>query len=93
MLIFTEYPWDNISELKQELEKWLYLPNYSPRPESVKLVADFFQLLFVCLQWRVFRVEKMRGSAEPDGGKNDDIIPEVEAKTQIPVEDFTTEIK
>ena len=38
-------------------------------------------------------MESTRGSAEPDGGKNDDIIPEVEAKTKIPVEDFTTEIK
>ena len=38
-------------------------------------------------------MESKRGSAEPDGGKNDDIIPEVEAKTKIPVEDFTTEIK
>ena len=82
-----------MADLRQELEKWLYLPDYIDKLEANKLVADFFQLLFVCLQWRVFRVESKRGSAEPDGGKNDDIIPEVEAKTKIPVEDFTTEIK
>ena len=91
---FLEYPWSNITYLKQELEKWLYLPDYYPgKPEADKLVADFFQLLFVCLQWRVFRIESARGTAEAEGGSNDDIIPEVEAKTKIPVDDFTTDIK
>ena len=41
----------------------------------------------------MFRIESARGTAEAEGGSNDDIIPEVEAKTKIPVDDFTTDIK
>ncbi|WAR12852.1 PIEZ2-like protein [Mya arenaria] len=66
--------------------------NYEAPPNAYKLVADFFQLLLVCLQWRVFRKElAMRGEMQ-DGGSNEDILPEVEAKTPIPVKDFTTEV-
>lgn len=75
-----------------ELEQWLYLPDYLTPPNSYKLIADFFQLLFVSLQWRVFRHEMASGVDEPDGGTNEDITPEVEAKSVIPVEDFTTKI-
>ncbi|WAR12827.1 PIEZ2-like protein [Mya arenaria] len=75
-----------------ELEQWLFLPDYEAPPNAYKLVADFFQLLLVCLQWRVFRKElAMRGEMQ-DGGSNEDILPEVEAKTPIPVKDFTTEV-
>ncbi|KAH3768406.1 hypothetical protein DPMN_169618 [Dreissena polymorpha] len=59
---FPEYLWDaTVWILKEdetmELEQWFYLPDYFSPPNSIKLVADFFQLLFVCLQWRVFRKE------------------------------------
>ena len=90
--LFPEYAWDEESFFNRQLEKWLYLPDYLHRPESTKLIADFFQLLFVCLQWRVFRSERVRGDGEPEGGSNEDIIPDVEAKMKIPVEDFTTKI-
>ena len=55
--------------------------------------GDFFLLLFVCLQWQVFRNEahsQLNPSTPYGGGSNEDILPEVEAKTPIPVEDFTT---
>lgn len=100
MYIFslTEYPWDGrfwllTDNQGQELELWLYLPDYIAPPNSYKLIADFFQLLFVCLQWRVFRMEASSSIDEPDGGNNNDITPEVEAKLEIPVDDFTTKIK
>ena len=50
--------------------------------------ADFFQLLFVCLQWRVFYIE-MRGKVEEyGGGSNKDILEEVEENKPNPVDDF-----
>ena len=51
--------------------------------------ADVFQLLFVTLQWRVFRLEMACGEEEPKGGNNREILADVEANTKIPVEDFT----
>ena len=53
-------------------------------------LADFFQLLFVCLQWRVFRIELSSRMEEYGGGDNHDILPEVEANKEIPVADFTS---
>ncbi|XP_052229514.1 piezo-type mechanosensitive ion channel component 1-like isoform X2 [Dreissena polymorpha] len=92
-----QYLWDaTVWILKEdetmELEQWFYLPDYFSPPNSIKLVADFFQLLFVCLQWRVFRKEMRFKGVELDGGTNEDILPEVEAKQPIPVSDFTTKI-
>lgn len=90
--------WDNRIWVLQdnqaaELEQWLFLPDYETPPNAYKLVADFFQLLLVCLQWRVFRKElAVRGDLQ-DGGSNEDILPEVEARTPIPVKDFTQHIK
>ncbi|XP_053400970.1 piezo-type mechanosensitive ion channel component 2-like isoform X3 [Mercenaria mercenaria] len=91
------YPWDGRvwmlnDKQGEELERWFYLPDYITPPNSYKLIADFFQLLFVCLQWRVFRIELSSKVDEPDGGNNEDITPEVEAKMEIPVDDFTTKI-
>lgn len=96
-VFFTEYIWDSRQWMLKdnkgaELEQWLYLPDYLTPPNSYKLIADFFQLLFVGLQWRVFRQELSSRGDEPDGGTNEDITPEVEAKSIIPVEDFTTKI-
>ena len=93
----TEYIWDSRAWMAQdnrgsELEQWLFLPDYLHPPNSYKLVADFFQLLLVSFQWRVFRQEMSSRQDVPDGGTNEDITPEVEAKSVIPVEDFTTKI-
>lgn len=92
-----EYIWDSRNWMTKdnqgkELEQWLYLPDYITPPNSYKLVADFFQLLLVSFQWRVFRQEMSSNSDVPDGGTNEDITPEVEAKSVIPVDDFTTKI-
>lgn len=70
--------------------------------EFVFDVGDFFLLLFVCLQWQVFRTEAAfhsgtrsaydGGSARSsyEGGSNEDILAEVEHNMPIPGEDFTT---
>ncbi|KAJ8302543.1 hypothetical protein KUTeg_018939 [Tegillarca granosa] len=87
-----EYPWDGHSYVDRNLEKWLFLPDYEYPQNAFKFVADFFQLLFVCLQWQVFRKEKSDNMENYGGGDNQDILPEVEGNTPIPVEDFTSSI-
>ncbi|ESO89783.1 hypothetical protein LOTGIDRAFT_124598, partial [Lottia gigantea] len=85
-----KYPWKHETTLDQNLEQWLFLPDYAYPPHPFKLLADFIQLLFVCLQWRVFRIEN-RQEVQDEGGDNQDILPEVEANTPIPAlyNDFT----
>lgn len=55
--------------------------------------ADFFQLLFVCLQWRVFG-EENRPSAAEEGGSNRSITKEIadvqSGAKRNPVEDFVS---
>ena len=50
--------------------------------------ADFFQLLFVCLQWRVFYIENTNEVETYGGGDNKEILEDVEANAENPVEDF-----
>nr|XP_034339397.1 piezo-type mechanosensitive ion channel component 1 isoform X8 [Crassostrea gigas] len=88
-----EYPWKFTTETGKNLETWLYLPSYFDPPDVNKLIGDFFLLLFVCLQWQVFRTEAhahSNTSHSYGGGSNGDILEEVEANMPIPVEDFTT---
>ncbi|KAK3085436.1 hypothetical protein FSP39_003276 [Pinctada imbricata] len=92
-----EYPWDSGKDLDRNLEKWLFLPDFNYPPEAIKLVADFFLLLFVCLQWLVFRMEatfrrEQQKLDEYGGGDNSDILVEVEANRPVPVLDFTSHI-
>ncbi|KAL5021686.1 hypothetical protein ScPMuIL_000841 [Solemya velum] len=86
-----EYPWDAMHGFNRNLEHWLYLADYTYAPDAYKLVADFFQLLFVCLQWRVFRMEMRSKKEDLQWGDNEDILCEVEANQEIPVDDFTSE--
>jgi len=57
----------------------------------VMFSADFFQLLFVCLQWKVFSVEKYEESDE-EGGCNRSVIPSIQKENPDPNprEDFIT---
>ncbi|GFO30477.1 piezo-type mechanosensitive ion channel component [Plakobranchus ocellatus] len=85
-----EYPWASDSNFKENLQQWLFLPNYEYTLHSKILIADFLQLLLVCLQASVFSIE-----SNPEvmlnygGGDNKDILEDVEANTPIPCEDFT----
>lgn len=53
--------------------------------------ADFFQLLFVCLQWKVFSVENYEES-DDEGGCNRSVIPSIQKENPDPNprEDFIT---
>jgi len=53
--------------------------------------ADFFQLLFVCLQWKVFSVENYEES-DAEGGCNRSVIPSIQKENPDPNprEDFIT---
>jgi len=58
--------------------------------------ADFFQLLFVCLQWRAFRLESWARKHEAeysekgfDGGSNVGILKKIESdEHHNPYDDF-----
>ena len=50
--------------------------------------ADFFQLLFVCLQWNVFRIEKSRAGSTYPGGDNYEATVDVENISENPVPNF-----
>ena len=68
----------------------------SSETHCVKFVfaVDFFQLLFVCLQWRAFRLEKQARKLEAsgkkfDGGSNACILKEIEnSHCKNPYDDF-----
>jgi piezo-type mechanosensitive ion channel component 1/2 len=58
-----EYPWskNNVPDpynLLNKVRKWLFLSDYSDPPYSNRLIADFFQIFFVWLQYKVFELEK-----------------------------------
>lgn len=57
----------------------------------ILFLADFFQLLFVCLQWKVFSVEKFEES-DDEGGCNRSVIPCIQRENPMPNprEDFIT---
>ncbi|XP_071494350.1 piezo-type mechanosensitive ion channel component 2-like isoform X1 [Diadema antillarum] len=87
-MLCISYPWYNVSQLPIEIVAWLYLPNYQYPLESSVIVADFFQLLFVALQWHVFRNES-NGDVKTKGGDNYEVSVDVEKVEENPVPNFT----
>ncbi|KAL8575931.1 hypothetical protein ACOMHN_027329 [Nucella lapillus] len=87
------YPWLNKTHISSLLERWLYLPDIENSPPTNVLLGDVFQLLFVVLQWKVFRQEHTNRKQMCHGGDNDEILPEVEANMKILVADFTLTAK
>ncbi|KAI8491935.1 mechanosensitive ion channel [Branchiostoma belcheri] len=81
------YPWYDRG-MPDNLVRWMFLPDYNLRPNSWLLLADFFQLLFVSIQWQVFLVEGTPSTIEA-GGDNQDIHDDIEAMMTNPVPDFT----
>ncbi|XP_070191211.1 piezo-type mechanosensitive ion channel component 2-like isoform X2 [Littorina saxatilis] len=71
------------------LERWLYIPDVENSPPSIVLMADILQLLFVVLQWRVFRMEVTGTGSAINGGDNSEIVEEHDLSCKIAVEDFT----
>lgn len=85
-----EYPWSAKWVISTNLKTYLFLPSYTYSPQSHKLIADFVQLLLVCLQQRVFCLEKEK-CKEYGGGDNNSVIRDVESGTPNPKEcDFTS---
>ncbi|XP_072051805.1 piezo-type mechanosensitive ion channel component 2-like [Amphiura filiformis] len=68
------YPWTGM--IPDEFITWLYFPDYLVRPDPIFILADFFQLLFVCLQWQVFRTEKTIGTSYPGGDNYEGTVDE-----------------
>ncbi|CAF4583045.1 unnamed protein product, partial [Rotaria sp. Silwood2] len=87
------YPWTNIKiDGWLQLKRWLFLPDYTNPPLATQLIADFFQLLFACQQWRVFKYE----TNEKDhiyiqaGESNREIIYDNDVYKDNPTRDFVT---
>ena len=72
-----DYPWNDTGIVGwTQLKRWLFLPDYENPASTRQLMADFFQFLFACQQWRVFHYEskdKDRVYVE-NGGSNREII-------------------
>uniref|UniRef100_A0A914C2T7 Piezo domain-containing protein n=1 Tax=Acrobeloides nanus TaxID=290746 RepID=A0A914C2T7_9BILA len=64
-----KYLWDDWDE---SLVEWLCLPTLKLPSNSFKLYGDFVQLLFICCQLHVFKIEAKRGNDYP-GGSNETI--------------------
>ncbi|CAF1290006.1 unnamed protein product [Adineta steineri] len=92
MLCF-EYPWTDVNVKGwSQLKRWLYLADYAHPPIATQLIADFFQFLFVCQQWRVFGYETNEKNHEyaEAGGSNREIIHDDDVYKNNPTWDFVT---
>ncbi|CAF1201689.1 unnamed protein product [Rotaria sp. Silwood1] len=72
-----EYPWTDLKiDGWFQLKRWFFLPDYKNPPLATQLIADFFQLLFACQQWRVFQYETNEKDLiyVESGGSNHEII-------------------
>ncbi|VDM24249.1 unnamed protein product [Toxocara canis] len=63
------YPWTNWDH---NMIEWLFLPDFIIPPNPIKLYADFFLLLFVSLQLRVFHIEA--NERDYVGGSNESVV-------------------
>ncbi|XP_033122825.1 piezo-type mechanosensitive ion channel component 2-like isoform X4 [Anneissia japonica] len=81
----VNYIWTT-NDLPSELITWLYLPVYDNPLNAKVIIADFFQLLFVSLQWQVFLKESKSGFG---GGDNNVAATDVENIDTNPVPNFT----
>ena len=80
--------------LLNKIRIWLFLPDYSDPPHPSVLIADFFQVFFVWLQFAIFRIE-MISIEEPSaiiqmGGSNNEIVYDSELMMQNPYHDFVS---
>ncbi|XP_074646694.1 piezo-type mechanosensitive ion channel component 1-like isoform X3 [Tubulanus polymorphus] len=92
-----QYPWASWVILGERakgiiMEQWLYLADYdeTKQPSAFLIIADFFQLLFACLQWRVFRIENSSSWIQYGGGDNTPLTGDIDETQPNPVKDFLT---
>ncbi|XP_045785108.1 piezo-type mechanosensitive ion channel component isoform X16 [Maniola jurtina] len=83
------FPWSGESQQMKHVRTWLFLPYNEQPPHAVKLIFDFFLLLFASRQLRVFRIEKAQGENYPGGSNSEDIGKDWETPNFVnPVPDF-----
>lgn len=78
-----------ILQQMKHVRTWLFLPYAAEPPHAMKLVFDYFLLVFATRQLRVFRVERARGDNYPGGSNSEDIAKDWETPHFVnPVPDF-----
>ncbi|CAH2240609.1 jg21081 [Pararge aegeria aegeria] len=83
------FPWSGDSQQMKHIRTWLFLPYNEEPPHAIKLIFDFFLLLFASRQLRVFRIENAQGDRYPGGSNKEDIGKDWETPHFVnPVPDF-----
>ncbi|XP_063838505.1 piezo-type mechanosensitive ion channel component isoform X2 [Ostrinia nubilalis] len=83
------YPWSGDEQQMKHVRTWLFLPYPDEPPHALKLVFDYFLLLFATRQLRVFRIEKTHGETYTGGSNSEDIGKDWETPNFVnPVPDF-----
>lgn len=84
-----DYPWSGDQQQMKHIRTWLFLPYASEPPHAMKLVFDYFLLLFASRQLLVFRIEKVHGDSYLGGSNSEDIGKDWEMPYFVnPVPDF-----
>ncbi|XP_022128318.2 piezo-type mechanosensitive ion channel component isoform X4 [Pieris rapae] len=84
-----QYPWSGEDQQMKHVRNWLFLPYTAEPPHAVKLIFDFFLLMFSARQLKVFRLEKSHGDNYPGGSNSEDIGKDWETPEFVnPVPDF-----
>ncbi|XP_041980305.1 piezo-type mechanosensitive ion channel component isoform X3 [Aricia agestis] len=85
----VHYPWTGDGTQMKQIRTWFYLPYADDPPYAVKLIFDYFLLMFAARQLRVFRIEKSQGDSYPGGSNSEDIGKNWETPNFVnPVPDF-----
>ncbi|KAL4712923.1 hypothetical protein ACJJTC_011993, partial [Scirpophaga incertulas] len=85
----VRYPWAGNHQQMKHIRTWLFLPYNDEPPHAMKLVFDYFLLLFATRQLRVFQTEKQHGENYAGGSNSEDIATDWEAPGFVnPVPDF-----
>ncbi|XP_060518446.1 piezo-type mechanosensitive ion channel component [Cylas formicarius] len=85
-----DYPW-NSDPYWLRLQEWMFLMNDVHPPSPVKLIGDFFLLLFASRQWVVFRIERRYSGRNYAGGSNEGVAHLIEEPDfENPLPDFIT---
>ncbi|XP_061378208.1 piezo-type mechanosensitive ion channel component isoform X4 [Danaus plexippus] len=85
----VQYPWSGNDQQMKHVRTWLFLPYTDEPPHAVKLVFDYFLVLFASRQLRVFRLEKNQGDSYPGGSNSEDVGKDWETPNFVnPVPDF-----
>ncbi|CAK1550113.1 unnamed protein product [Leptosia nina] len=84
-----QYPWAGDDQQMKHVRNWLFLPYTAEPPHAVKLIFDFFLLMFASRQLKVFRLERTHGDNYPGGSNSEDIGKDWETPDFVnPIPDF-----